>query len=190
MSEEQPTGLTPERVAGFLRDYNAWRRGSEQFAQPDPMVIGEAIDVAISMLEGIDAERGKEAVAWRLLDDEDYEYNTVDRFSCSRSGGEPLYAVPPDAAAMIKQCHQVEAAMCDQISIQAGQISRLGAEIANLRAMLSVPQPAIPEGYALVPVEPTLEMIEAGRASLGALYGQHGAMTAYRAMLAAAKEPK
>ena len=50
------------------------------------------------------------------------------------------------------------------------------------------PVPAIPEGYALVPVEPTDEMKEAGRKELGALYGRHGAANCYKAMISAAKE--
>ena len=48
---------------------------------------------------------------------------------------------------------------------------------------------SVPEVWKLVPVEPTQEMVEAGCKSLGALYGQHGASEAYKAMLAAAPTP-
>jgi len=34
-----------------LRDFNAWRRGDEAIEQPDPKVIGEAIDWAIYQIE-------------------------------------------------------------------------------------------------------------------------------------------
>jgi hypothetical protein len=37
-----------------LKDYNAWRRGDESLEQPDPKVIGEAIDWAISYIEAVD----------------------------------------------------------------------------------------------------------------------------------------
>lgn len=46
-----------------------------------------------------------------------------------------------------------------------------------------------PEGFVLVPVEPTDAMIECGCRALGALYGQYGASEAYRAMLAASPTP-
>ena len=46
-----------------------------------------------------------------------------------------------------------------------------------------------PEGWKLVPVEPTDAMIESGCRALGALYGQYGASEAYRAMLSAAPIP-
>ena len=46
-----------------------------------------------------------------------------------------------------------------------------------------------PEGWKLVPFEPTDAMIECGCRALGALYGQYGASEAYRAMLAAAPTP-
>ena len=46
-----------------------------------------------------------------------------------------------------------------------------------------------PEGWKLVPFEPTDAMIECGCRALGALYGQYGALEAYRAMLIAAPPP-
>lgn len=54
-----------------------------------------------AMLDAAPDAPSAEPAAWRLIDGDDCEYNTVDRFSCGRSGGEPLYAIPPDAAAEI-----------------------------------------------------------------------------------------
>ena len=43
--------MTPAEVAAKLRAFNDWRRGDEDIPQPDPRVIGEAIDAAIEMIE-------------------------------------------------------------------------------------------------------------------------------------------
>ena len=43
--------MTPAEVAAKLRAFNDWRRGDEDIPQPDPRVIGEAIDAAVEMLE-------------------------------------------------------------------------------------------------------------------------------------------
>lgn len=71
MSNEHPTNWTPAHVAKALRDYNAWRRGSDVIEQPRPADIGLVIDAAIAMLDGIDAAAiiaGKEAEIVRLND--------------------------------------------------------------------------------------------------------------------------
>ena len=49
------------------------------------------------------------------------------------------------------------------------------------------PSPAIPEGYVLVPKEPSEEMCAEGCLKVGALYGHHGARSMYQAMIAAAQ---
>ena len=64
-------------------------------------------------------------------------------------------------------------------------IRELRAENERLRASPA----SAPEGWKLVPFEPTDAMIECGCRALGALYGQYGASEAYRAMLAAAPTP-
>ena len=46
--------------------------------------------------------------------------------------------------------------------------------------------PAVPEGYVLVPKEPTEEMCAEGCLKVGALYDNHGARSMYQAMIAAA----
>ena len=43
--------LSPHLCAAALRNYNAWRRGSETIEQPDPVEIGVAIDAAVMLIE-------------------------------------------------------------------------------------------------------------------------------------------
>ena len=43
--------MTPTETTTILRQLNEWRRGDEDIPQPDPRVIGEAIDAAIEMIE-------------------------------------------------------------------------------------------------------------------------------------------
>ena len=43
--------MTPAEVATKLRAFNEWRRGDEDIPQPDPRVIGKAIDAAVEMLD-------------------------------------------------------------------------------------------------------------------------------------------
>ena len=38
-------------VVEYLRKYNAWRRGSEEYPAPDPKELGEKIDFACDELE-------------------------------------------------------------------------------------------------------------------------------------------
>jgi hypothetical protein len=40
-----------------LRGYNTWRRGDENYTQPDPRVIGEAIDAVVDGYEALLRER-------------------------------------------------------------------------------------------------------------------------------------
>ena len=49
--------MTPAETAAFLRQFNEWRRGDEDIPQPDPRVIGEAIDAAVEMLESAEEDR-------------------------------------------------------------------------------------------------------------------------------------
>ena len=47
--------MTPAETAAFLRQLNEWRRGDEDIPQPDPRVIGEAIDAAVEMIDRLEA---------------------------------------------------------------------------------------------------------------------------------------
>ena len=47
--------MTPAETAAFLRQFNEWRRGDEDIPQPDPRVIGEAIDAAVEMIDRLEA---------------------------------------------------------------------------------------------------------------------------------------
>ena len=47
--------MTPTEAAALLRQYNQWRRGNlEGQPQPDPRKIGEAIEVAIAMIDRLE----------------------------------------------------------------------------------------------------------------------------------------
>ena len=81
----------------------------------DDVMASALTKYASAFLARIDAERGKDAVAFRMIDGDEVEYNGIDQFSCGRTGGDPLFL-----------------------------------------------SPTIPEGMALVPIEPTTAMIYAG----------------------------
>jgi hypothetical protein len=50
--------MTTAEALAILRQHNAWRRGDEGIEQADPHAIGEAIDVAVTVLaQLVDAER-------------------------------------------------------------------------------------------------------------------------------------
>lgn len=40
------------KAAQVLSRYNKWRRGTGRHQQPDPLEVGEAIDVAVAALKG------------------------------------------------------------------------------------------------------------------------------------------
>ena len=46
--------MTPTETAAILRHFNDWRRGHHD-EQPDPRVIGEAINAAVEMIERLEA---------------------------------------------------------------------------------------------------------------------------------------
>ena len=55
--------MTPAETAAILRQFNDWRRGDEDIPQPDPRVIGEAIDAAVEMIERLEAaEKERDAL--------------------------------------------------------------------------------------------------------------------------------
>ena len=53
--------MTPAETAAFLRQFNEWRRGDEDIPQPDPRVIGEAIDAAVEMIDRLEAAEKSDA---------------------------------------------------------------------------------------------------------------------------------
>ena len=65
------------------------------------VVKSEVRNFAHAFLARIDAERGKGAVAFRMIDGDDVEYNAIDQFSCGRTGGEPLFLSPTITEGMV-----------------------------------------------------------------------------------------
>ena len=109
----------------------------------------EESDYALrDLLAALDASRG-EAVAWRVWRGDSYELffsEDAARRRCQcfvqQRSPEPLYAAPP--AAVFKSTAKRVAALQARDAAQAP------------------PAAAVPEGYALVPVEPTRGMRKAG----------------------------
>ena len=59
--------MTPAEVAAKLRAFNEWRRGDEDIPQPDPRVIGEAIDAAVEMIDRLEAaEKERDALRAKI----------------------------------------------------------------------------------------------------------------------------
>lgn len=50
--------MTIQEAIKVLKDYNEWRRGGNGDL-PSPKLTGEALDIAINLLEGIDIENKK-----------------------------------------------------------------------------------------------------------------------------------
>ena len=43
--------MTKKECVKILENYNRWRRGDETLKQPDPTIIGKAIERAIELLK-------------------------------------------------------------------------------------------------------------------------------------------
>ena len=51
------TETQPGAIIAKLRQYNLWRRGSEQLAQPNPTEIGLCLDALCDIAERLERER-------------------------------------------------------------------------------------------------------------------------------------
>jgi len=49
-----------------LKEFNAWRRGDDMIKQPDPTVIGDAIDCATNILTNLEDWRNMSSAQMRL----------------------------------------------------------------------------------------------------------------------------
>ena len=106
-------------------------------------ISADEIPLVFSYMYDAAPEIQKNPVAWMIDDDGDVEYNGVDRFSCGRTGGVPLYTFPPDAQAEIAKLNaridSLTAAGAEyqrQCFEQAAEISRLKAVIAKCKDAL------------------------------------------------------
>ena len=89
-------------------------------------------------------------------------------------------SVPED---VIRQC---EDAIQYASEIKGGCISGVREAQKRIRAILDTPQPAVPEGWKLVPIEPSDGMIQAGIRADNESFPLHHI---YKAMLASAPQP-
>ena len=99
--------MTPAETAAFLRQFNEWRRGDEDIPQPDPRVIGEAIDAAVEMIDRLEAaekerddlkakiaEMEKQEPVATVIKEGDSRYWMSERLWTFPNGKYPLYALP------------------------------------------------------------------------------------------------
>ena len=99
--------MTPAEVASNLRSFNEWRRGDEDIPQPDPRVIGEAIDAAVEMIDRLEAaekerddlkakiaEMEKQEPVATVIKEGDSRYWMSERLWTFPNGEYPLYALP------------------------------------------------------------------------------------------------
>ena len=129
----------------------------------------QIVEDARSLLAALDAARGQ-ATVWMHRESEDIEYSKKPWMGAE---WQPLYSAPPAAAVLL-----------DGTGYESSDVVRIVRE-HKARGVVAEPSPAavVPEGYALVPVEPTPEMVEAG-----ARWGsRRHAAGAWAAMLAAAE---
>ena len=99
--------MNPAETAVILRQFNEWRRGDEDIPQPDPRVIGEAIDAAVEMIDRLEAaEKERDALRAKIAEMEkqepvatvikegDSRYWMSERLWTFPNGKYPLYALP------------------------------------------------------------------------------------------------
>ena len=67
--------MTPTETVTILRQFNEWRRGDEDIPQFDVYKIGEAIDVAVEMIERMDG--ALESLLIRCDDSDSAMYGTL-----------------------------------------------------------------------------------------------------------------
>ena len=175
--------MTPSETAAKLRQYNQWRRGNlEGMPQPDPREIGEAIDAAVEMIDHLDALRAelKAAHAMALIGVEWRELAEAREAELERMRRqEPIgWFARLDGDGLLMECKHAD-------------ISRV--PLYALPGAQAQPAPSVPDGWKLVPIEPTQEMLDAGEDTfVSSLSGTptSSPIAVYRAMLAAAPEAK
>jgi hypothetical protein len=87
---------------------------------------------------------------------------------------------------LFRDWHTSTASEVKSIGERKRFVNELGEEwIHETRKLYTAPKPAIPEGFVLVPVEPTWEMLVAADSMLKNKNGVFSMTDAYKAMLAA-----
>ena len=130
--------MTPTETAAKLRQFNDWRRGAD-IPQPDPREISEAIDAAVEMIERLEAAE-KEVGSWKGL---------------AQQFGNEADELRAKVAEMRQQEPVASVWRCDNGHIH-GSCERTLPMGTKLFAIPGAqPAPSTPEGWKLVPIEPT-----------------------------------
>ena len=154
-------------------------------------------DALCDLLAAIDAARG-EAVAWIDMEP-DGTITSAPRLYSDGSGAEvPLYAAPPAAAVPASDPPVMELiGKYWDLGFTEGKTGVNQADAADevlrqiRRALSHQPAAAVPDGYALVPVEPTQGMLDAAGMSIvpaGKEWLDQSNRETWAAMLAAANK--
>ena len=87
--------MTPAEVAAKLRAFNEWRRGDEDIPQPDPRVIGEAIDAAVEMIDRLEAaEKERDDLKAKIAEMEKQDPVTWHVWGKVAVGSMAAYSIP------------------------------------------------------------------------------------------------
>lgn len=145
--------MTPNEVAAKLQHFNDWRRGHhDDAAQPDPREIGEAIDAAIEQDTSV-------RKAWARFSNE-----------LHRSPDAPY----PGMSEAFEQ-HFSQSFTDREWRSESGTWAAAW-KAAKRHEAQAQPAPSVPEGWKLVPIEPTPGMMR----------GAHRLVAAARRVLASA----
>lgn len=163
--------MSPTETAAILRQFNEWLRGDRyDIAAPTTREMGEAIDAAVEMIERLEAAEKSDAESiamYRKARDERDELRAK------------IETAENDAA------HQ-KALAASALRVAEGWERKCGELRAKVEAT-----PTIPEGWKLVPIEPTMKMARACASASRAYmqeYGGNSPQVMWAAMLAAAPE--
>jgi hypothetical protein len=149
------------------------------------------------------ATREAEPVAWMLGKGQAFIFSKNEYFSLAEKKiyGEPkaLYTSPPSAQALFNAGLKAAAEVCKEEEAKLIGMKRLDVALGTsvcadrIQRLIGQPVPVqekVPEGWKLVPIEPTKGMIGLGCTELAnapaSTYGVELVHTIYRAMLAAA----
>ncbi len=205
--------LAPDNIAAVIRDLRTIEDGTTEFPvehrdwRTEAGVLARIIEHLVARIES--AAAPATASGDELPPLSDAEYQSILGPVLSREGmrryrnADPLNLDPSDLRAMIDRARAAVSAATkptadlsrltrysacgvDHMEIDEEGMYALLADVQSLLATKPAAAPAVAEGWKLVPVEPTLEMIGATGYGERATFANSAACRDYKAMLAAA----
>ena len=209
--------MTPTETTTILRQFNEWRRGDEDIPQFDPREIGEALDAAVEMIDRLEAAESdaleqarlngmgasREAALMAKLEAAEKERDAL-RARIEAMERQESFDADSDVfrsafEAALKAGNWPATRQGDGYRSPSTQIAwRVAFSTVNRLTLYlapgAQPAPSVPEGWKLVPIEPTEKMISDGSCA-SSLPGPHYisedcAKQCWKYMLAAAPEVK